>query len=82
MKTILFTVLLVAALVSVSYSQGLNFSTNGYSLNSEQAKKFSDNLFYGGEFSASFGSYSQVTIAPSIGYKFDNMFSTILKVGY
>lgn len=82
MKTIIFTVLLVAVLVSVTYSQELNFSTTGYTLSNEQVKKFSDNLFYGGEFSASFGSYSQVTIAPSIGYKFNNMFSTILKVGY
>jgi hypothetical protein len=82
MKTTLFTILLVLVLSSVSFSQELNFSTNGYSLNSEQAKKFSDNLFYGGEFSASFGSYSQVTVAPSIGYKFNNMFSTILKIGY
>ncbi|MFZ4590739.1 MAG: hypothetical protein ACOYN6_07060 [Ignavibacteria bacterium] len=82
MKTTLFTILLVLVLSSVSFSQELNFSTNGYSLNSEQAKRFSDNLFYGGEFSASFGSYSQVTIAPSIGYKFNNMFSTILKIGY
>jgi hypothetical protein len=82
MKTTLFTILLVLVLSSVSFSQELNFSTNGYSLNSEQAKKFSDNLFYGGEFSASFGSYSQVTAAPSIGYKFNNMFSTILKIGY
>lgn len=46
------------------------------------AKQFSDNLFYGGEFSASFGTYSQITIQPSIGYKFNNMFATILKVGY
>lgn len=82
MKTTLFTILLVLVLSSVSFSQELNFSTNGYSLNSEQAKKFSDNLFYGGEFSASFGNYSQVTVAPSIGYKFNNMFSTILKIGY
>jgi hypothetical protein len=82
MKTTLFTILLVLVLSSVSFSQELNFSTNGYSLNSEHAKKFSDNLFYGGEFSASFGSYSQVTVAPSIGYKFNNMFSTILKIGY
>lgn len=46
------------------------------------AKQFSDNLFYGGEFSASFGNYSQITIQPSIGYKFSNMFASILKVGY
>ncbi|MCX6157336.1 MAG: hypothetical protein NTY74_05105 [Ignavibacteriae bacterium] len=82
MKTTLFTILLVLVLSSLSFSQELNFSTNGYKLNSEQSKKFSDNLFYGGEFSASFGSYSQVTIAPSIGYKFNNMISTILKIGY
>ena len=86
MKTLFFTIILGFILFSVSIAQELNFNssseTNGYSLNSEQAKKFSDNLFYGGEFSASFGSYSQFTIAPSIGYKFSNMFSSILKVGY
>jgi len=46
------------------------------------AKQFSDNLFFGGDFSASFGTYSQITIAPSIGYRLSSMFATILKVGY
>lgn len=81
MKTILSTILVLIFLSSASFAQVLNFNSKGFSINNTQ-KKFSDNLFYGGEFSASFGNYSQVTIAPTIGYKFDNMFSSILKVAY
>lgn len=85
MKTILSAILVLVFSTSVSFAQELNFNSDegskGFSINNTQ-KKFSDNLFFGGEFSASFGSYSQVTVAPSIGYRFHNMFSTILKVGY
>ena len=83
MKTKLLLLLFIFAFAGFSAAQ----ETSGlkkfdYTPKNLTAKKFSDNLFYGGELSASFGTYSQVTIAPSIGYKFSNMFATILKVGY
>jgi len=85
LKTILSIILVLIFLSSASFAQELNFNSDddskGFSINKTQ-KKFSDNLFYGGEIGVSIGSYSQITIAPSIGYKFNNMLSTIIKINY
>ena len=83
MKTKLLVLLFILVSAGISSAQEINgLKDFRYSPNNLTTKSFSDNLFYGGEFGASFGSYSQITIAPTIGYKFNNMFATILKVGY
>lgn len=84
MKIKLFIVVIILAVSGMGIAQDArNLSDIGKSTSIQSTTKdFSDNLFYGGEFSASFGDYSQITIQPQIGYKFSNIVATILKVGY
>ncbi len=81
MKRLILLAVIVFAVSDFCISQVFNLSNDGNSTQL-QAKKFSDNLFYGGEFGASFGDYSQVYIAPSIGYRISSMFSTVFMVEY
>ena len=84
MKNLLIVLTFIFALYNSGLSQSMNLSdiqNNNLTQNSV-TKKFSDNLFFGGEFNASFGDYSQITVAPSVGYRINNMFSTVIKVGY
>ncbi|MFA7361195.1 MAG: hypothetical protein WC139_09180 [Candidatus Kapaibacterium sp.] len=84
MKINLLIAIFILAVSGLSTAQDVKNLNNieEHAAIQSSVNQFSDNLFYGGEFSASFGTYSQVTIQPSIGYKFNNMFATILKVGY
>lgn len=84
MKNIFLFLVFVFAVSNSCVSQSVNFSEIQNNKHTPQSitKKFSDNLFFGGEFSASFGDYSQITVSPSVGYRINNMFSTALKVGY
>ncbi|MCI0473136.1 MAG: hypothetical protein L0Y76_06070 [Ignavibacteria bacterium] len=87
MKKIIYTLLLILSASPLLFAQDINTDNNlqtggVYKLTDAAAKKFSDNLFYGGEFGAMFGDYTAVSITPQIGYKISNYFSTILKIGY
>jgi hypothetical protein len=87
MKKIVFTLLIIFSVSAAIYAQesGTDKSLKSggvVKLTDAAAKKLSDNLFYGGEFGATFGDYTSVSITPQIGYKISDYFSTILKVGY
>jgi hypothetical protein len=87
MKKIVFILLIIFSVSAAVYAQeagtGKNLNSGGvFNLTDATAKKFSDNLFYGGEFGAMFGDYTSISITPQIGYKISNYFSTILKIGY
>lgn len=87
MKKIFYTLLIMLSVSTMLFAQDIN-TDNGigsggvFKLSDAAAKKFSDNLFYGGEFGAVFGDYTSISITPQIGYKISNYFSTILKIGY